>query len=137
MDLMLLRWADKTCGLGFHPNFGFFCINDAIDVNSPFGSNYMLASLFRFCAPLAFLDLVDNVLVQIFSFGILVFIVITWIVTFVLTGLHKDYVPLVSDNQSQVVGTVLFNYAFITTVPSWVNDLRPNVSIRKLHGIQL
>src|SRR3954452_23308095 len=62
------------------------------------------------------------------SFATLVFIVITWIATFIMTGLHKDYVPLVSDNQSQVVGTVLFNYAFITTVPSWVNDL---VSIKK------
>ena len=62
------------------------------------------------------------------SCATLVFIVITWIATFVMTGLHKDYVPLVSDNQSQVVGTVLFNYAFITTVPSWVNDL---VSIKK------
>ncbi|CAG8661349.1 21015_t:CDS:2 [Rhizophagus irregularis] len=97
MDLMLLKWAGKTCGLGFHPNLGFFCINDAIDESSPFGSNYMMASLgfmitLGFCAPLAFLDLVDNIV---------------------------------------VVGTVLFNYAFVTTVPSWVNDLRPDVSIRK------
>lgn len=45
MDLMLLKWAGKTCGLGFHPNLGFFCINDAIDESSPFGSNYMMASL--------------------------------------------------------------------------------------------
>ncbi|RGB35072.1 hypothetical protein C1646_700412 [Rhizophagus diaphanus] len=136
MDLMLLKWAGKTCGLGFHPNLGFFCINDAIDESSPFGSNYMMASLgfmitLGFCAPLAFLDLVDNIIVQIFSFGTLVFIAITWIATFILTGLHKEYVPLVGSNQSQVVGTVLFNYAFVTTVPSWVNDLRPDVSIRK------
>src|SRR5436190_3296 len=100
------------------------------------------------------MDLIDNIIVQIgniffstnyyaasfdfiyllilyvilASFATFVFIVITWIATFIMSGLHKDYVPLVSDNQSQVVGTVLFNYAFITTVPSWVNDL---VSIKK------
>ncbi|GBC08293.1 hypothetical protein RclHR1_00800020 [Rhizophagus clarus] len=136
MDLMLLRWAGKTCGLSLHPNLGFLCVKDAIDGNSPFGSSYMLASLgfviaLGFCAPLAFLDLVDNMIVQILSFGTLAFIVIVWIGTFIITGLHKDYVPLIGSNQSQVVGTVLFNYAFVTTVPSWVNDLRPDVSIRK------
>ena len=64
------------------------------------------------------------------SFATLIFIVVTWVVTFIMTGLHTDYVPLVSDNQSQVVGTVLFNYAFVITVPSWVNDL---VSQEKLN----
>ena len=44
MDLMLLRLAGKTCGLGIHPNFSFFCIDKAMEESSPFGSDYMLAT---------------------------------------------------------------------------------------------
>ncbi|CAG8494149.1 1823_t:CDS:2 [Funneliformis mosseae] len=136
MDWMLLKLTGRTCGFSLHPDLGFICVDEETNENSPFGSNYMLATsgfmiTLAFCVPLAFLDLVDNIIVQIASFGALVFIIITWIVTFILTGLTKDYIPLVSNDQSQVVGTVLFNYAFITTIPSWVNDLRPDVCIKK------
>jgi hypothetical protein len=44
MDLMLLRIAGKTCGLGLNPDLEFFCITEAIDESSPFGTNYMLAT---------------------------------------------------------------------------------------------
>ncbi|CAI2190965.1 16310_t:CDS:2 [Funneliformis geosporum] len=136
MDWMLLKIAGRTCGFSLHPDLGFICVDEETNENNPFGSNYMLATsgfmiTVAFCVPLAFLDLVDNIIVQIASFGALIFIIITWIVTFILTGLTKDYIPLVSNDQSQVVGTVLFNYAFITTVPSWVNELRPDVCIKK------
>merc|ERR1712113_64320 len=30
-----------------------------------------------------------------------------------------------------VLGTVLFNFGFVTTVPSWVNEKRPNVSVNR------
>ena len=30
-----------------------------------------------------------------------------------------------------VVGTVLFNFGFVTTVPSWVNEKRPSVSVNR------
>ncbi|CAG8766920.1 10610_t:CDS:2, partial [Racocetra persica] len=46
-------------------------------------------------------------------------------------GLTPSYIPNFGDDMSQVVGTVLFNYAFIVTVPSWVNDLDPKVPIRR------
>ncbi|CAG8543614.1 3488_t:CDS:2, partial [Cetraspora pellucida] len=55
----------------------------------------------------------------------------TWIITFIVHGLQQDLVPFIGSDQSQVVGTVLYNYAFITTIPSWVNDTDQSVSIRK------
>jgi hypothetical protein len=30
-----------------------------------------------------------------------------------------------------VLGTVLFNFGFVTTVPSWINEKRPHVSVNK------
>jgi hypothetical protein len=78
------------------------------------------------------MDLVENVKVQIISLMILIFIFVTWLVTFGIHGLDKGLVPMIGHDKSQVVGTVLFNYAFIITIPSWVNDVNPSVPIRKV-----
>ncbi|CAG8537683.1 8609_t:CDS:2 [Funneliformis caledonium] len=121
MDWMLLK---LTCG--------FICVDEETNENSPFGSNYMLATsgfmiTLAFCVPLTFLDLVDNIKVNVLAN----YIVSISQILCLFSAMTKDYIPLVSNDQSQVVGTVLFNYAFITTIPSWVNDLRPDVCIRK------
>lgn len=77
------------------------------------------------------MDLVENIKVQIISLMTLTFIVFTWLVTFVIHGLDAGLVPMIGSDKSQVIGTVLFNYAFIITIPSWVNDVNPSVPIRK------
>ncbi|KAG9297692.1 hypothetical protein G9A89_011207 [Geosiphon pyriformis] len=112
MDSLLLSLAGHTCGVGIYPRYGIFCVNSHGPQNSPFGNDFMLVTAgflitLAMVVPLGLMDLVDNVRVQI------------------------DLVPLIGKDQSQLIGTVLFNYAFIITVPSWVNDLRPDVSIRK------
>ena len=30
-----------------------------------------------------------------------------------------------------MLGTILFNFGFVTTVPSWVNEKKPHVSVNK------
>lgn len=54
-----------------------------------------------------------------------------WVVQFFANGLVFERVPFVGDNQSQVLGTIIFNYAFVVTVPSWVNEKKESVSINK------
>ncbi|CAG8531129.1 3825_t:CDS:2 [Funneliformis mosseae] len=113
MDWTLLK---LTCG--------FICVDEETNENSPFGSNYMLATsgfmiTLAFCVPLTFLE------------RIILFQFLKYYAYFRRLTMTKDYIPLVSNDQSQVVGIVLFNYAFITTIPIWVNDLRPDVCIRK------
>ncbi|CAG8523875.1 27131_t:CDS:2 [Dentiscutata erythropus] len=41
-------------------------------------------------------------------------------------------IPIIGENQSQAVGIILFNYAFIVTVPSLANELEEDGSIRKI-----
>src|SRR6266542_6027377 len=77
------------------------------------------------------MDLVENIKVQIMSLMTLTFIFVTWLVTFGIHGLDTGLVPMIGYDKSQVIGTVLFNYAFIITIPSWVNDVNPSVPIRK------
>ena len=49
-------------------------------------------------------------------------IFVDWLVFFARFGLQPDLVPAVGERQSQVLGNVLFNYAFVCTVPSWINE---------------
>jgi hypothetical protein len=73
--------------------------------------------------PMAFYDLGENMKIQILSFVTLLFVLITWMVACIMNGLQTDKIQLIGRDHSLVVGTVLFNYAFIIAVPSMVNDL--------------
>jgi len=64
-------------------------------------------------------------------FTCLILIFIEWFVNFFIIGLDFSRVQAFSPNQTQVLGTVVFNYAFVITVPSWVNEKKPDVSINK------
>jgi hypothetical protein len=46
-------------------------------------------------------------------------------------------VPMMTAHQSAVVGTVLFNYSFGVTVPSWVNEMKPGTSIQNSLGFAI
>ncbi|KAI8058577.1 hypothetical protein BDF22DRAFT_739993 [Syncephalis plumigaleata] len=114
MDRMLLTLAGRTCGLEFYPKFQW----------------YALVTI-GIVGPLGFLRLVDNAIVQIASMAALIIITIGWMVTFCQLGLKTERLPAITADSGQVVGTVLFNYAFITTVPSWINSKQPSVSTKK------
>ncbi|RIB01852.1 hypothetical protein C2G38_2255946 [Gigaspora rosea] len=136
MDTLFISLFGKTCGLGVYPHSGFYCVDQQGDYNSPFGTNYMVATLgfivtLVMVVPLGIFSLADNVKIQIASFIGLISILAAWFITFFKHGLIDSYVPVLGNNMSQVIGTVLFNYAFIVTVPSWVNDLNPKVPIRR------
>jgi len=40
-------------------------------------------------------------------------------------------------SQGPLIGTVLFNFAFTSTLPSWVNEKRPEVSVAASFGITM
>ncbi|CAG8598790.1 5394_t:CDS:2, partial [Scutellospora calospora] len=136
MDSLSISVFGKTCGIGIYPTRGFFCVSEQSSIGSPFGSSFMLLTIGYFVTlvtvvPLGVMELADNIKVQVASFLMLIFILTTWMITFIIHGLQSDRVPVIGRDQSQVVGTILYNYAFITTVPSWVNEMNPAVSIRK------
>ncbi|GBB94193.1 hypothetical protein RclHR1_23090001 [Rhizophagus clarus] len=136
MDSLVISAFGRTCGIGIHPDVGLICVNSQKAEGSPFEERYMFLTagyLIALCitVPMGVIDLVENIKVQIMSLLSLAFIVVTWLVTFVIHGLDTGHVPMIGYDNSQVIGTVLFNYAFIITIPSWVNDVNPSVPIRK------
>lgn len=119
---MLITLFKGTCGLGIAPG-GWFCVNDNTTLgNSPFSSDdyyiftfgYLLTAVM--VMPLGFFGLVENILVQVSSFVILVGVLIQWAVAFCQQGLDKSLLPASGPNSSTVLGIVIFNYSYITTV---------------------
>jgi hypothetical protein len=124
---MFIAIFKKTCGLGFSPA-GWICVTEQTSNNSPFPSGSYFFFTFGLLAtailvvPLGFFNLVENVKVQIGSFILLIAILIEWIISFGIHGFDTSNLPATSENSSQVVGTVLLNYAFITTVSCFAAD---------------
>ncbi|RUS19576.1 hypothetical protein BC937DRAFT_87253, partial [Endogone sp. FLAS-F59071] len=127
MDALLVTVFGNDCGIAIFPP-GLVCIQDQATYGSPFAYYYMFVTgglliTFGLVFPLGLLNLVDNIWVQIASCITLGFILVEWIVDFLMQGLDFSKVPAVGTDPSQVVGIVLFNFAFITTMPSFVNSL--------------
>lgn len=124
---MFIAIFKKTCGLGFSPA-GWICVTEQTANNSPFPSGSYFFFTFGLLAtailvvPLGFFNLVENVKVQIGSFILLIAILVEWIISFGIHGFDTSNLPAASENSGQVVGTVLLNYAFITTVSCFAVD---------------
>ena len=61
------------------------------------------------------------------------YICIAWLAEFGEMGLDfsESSVPAFGDDVGGQVGNILFNYAYIVTIPSWVNEKDPSVSIHR------
>jgi len=70
--------------------------------------------------PMGYLNLDDNILVQILSFLGLMIICVIWVVYFANnTKLDQPVPPTASS--AAAFGYVFFNYSFVITIPSWLS----------------
>ena len=141
MDFSLIAIFGKTCGLTFAPTFGGVCTSTtgaadpfvgaagaAADA-SPIVLSLGLVVLAAACVPISFWNLDDNMKIQVGStVGMLVLIGI-WVIYFCTLGLAPSSLPVVGTDVSKILGVVVFNYGFITSLPSWVNEKSPSTSV--------
>jgi hypothetical protein len=141
MDSLLLKIFSHTYALEVAPRPGFRSVTptskerDYPDDVSPFGDKCWTISLgFTIVAavtvPLGYYNLDESIWVQQFSFLALMAIVLVWLFCFTATGLREP-LPAVGSDQSIMIGTLLFNYLFVATIPSWLNEKRPEVSVQR------
>lgn len=124
---MFITIFNGTCGLGVSPG-GWFCVNhtNGLTGNSPFSSDDYFIFTFGFLLtavlviPLGFFSLVENIAIQMTSFIVLVAIIIQWCVAFCQEGLKTELLPASGSNSTMVLGIVIFNYSFITTVTIYI-----------------
>lgn len=83
--------------------------------------------------PLGFLNLDDNVKFQLVSFVVLVILCVEFLYAmFVEQQPDTSLVPIVGNTFSSMCGTIIFNFAYCPTLPSWMNEKRPEVPATKI-----
>ncbi len=94
----------------------------------------LLTAGYAFCfltlGPLGFFTLQENMLAQKISFVLLVALTLQFLAYFV-TSPTPSRVALVGPRPWDVVGVVIFNFAFCVTVPAWLNEMVPSVNAKK------
>ncbi|KAF9516504.1 hypothetical protein BS47DRAFT_1315345 [Hydnum rufescens UP504] len=140
MDTLLVTVAHKSCAISFKK--GWECVSKVpTDAQGVF-NDYIFISFgylmtFVLVLPLGLIHLTDNIKFQIASFITLLFIVIVWVVTFCQVGIKNYPIPVVASNQGTVVGFVISNFAFVTTIPAFVNNVHPSTNIRRVIWLSL
>jgi hypothetical protein len=134
MDFALMRVFGATCGVSlFPPEVVCEDMVTTMGGATPFeGLMVMSAGLgvvMVLMLPLAFLNLDDNMWVQKASAAGLAVMLAVWVASFWMVGVNFQ-VSAFGDDLRNIVGTVLFNYTYVITVPSWINEKVPAVSAR-------
>jgi hypothetical protein len=137
-DTTIIAIFKKTCGLQLHPHpFAWHCVSGSSDSDSPFpdGEYYLFTIGFLvmmvLVIPMGMLNLDDNIIVQILADVFLVVVTIDFIVAFIMNGLDVSRVPVIGPNQTIVLGQIMANYGFVTTIPSWCSEKKRDVSVDK------
>jgi uncharacterized membrane protein YGL010W len=137
-DNLLIRIARRTCGIQVYPTAAFVCVSEQLPSASPFSGTLIMSTgallAMMLIVPLCLLNLSENIWLQVGSCILILLIFVQWIVTFFQHGLDTSRVPAVGSDMSQTFGSILFNYAFITAVPSWANAKQSHVSPHKTVG---
>ena len=131
MDYTLLSAVGRTCSFDYTKGT-VYCVtpgdSDAKD-NSPFGASYVVSLgymvVLALCIPLGMLNLDDNIGMQIGGMLLTVVCVVVWFFDFSSRGLHTENMPALPSNFSAyptLLSTVIFNYGFVATIPSWLNE---------------
>jgi hypothetical protein len=139
MDTTLVAMFKKSVALEIYPNFGGTSTADGVSGDSPFGDAYVISVGFiiilLLTIPMGYFNLDDNIWVQKGAFLMLILCLLTWTGQFIGLGLDSTNMPADSGggfNQLGVlVSNTLLNYAFVVTVPSWVNEKKNDVSVNR------
>ena len=143
MDSTLIAMFHKTCAMIIY-NSGnntklhgvFDCISelDGSLSDSPFGDAYVISIGFLIVmaavVPLGYLNLDDNMWVQVGGMALLSACVFVWMGQFMEMGLDAVRMPAVSTSGYDIVlSSIIFNYGYVATIPSWLNEKGPGVGV--------
>ena len=142
MDYTLLDMFGRTCGVDYYPSFRAYCVTGAssqdAQTDSPFGYSYVISLgyivVLVLCIPLGVLNLDDNIGIQIAGMLLTVVCVFVWVADFMRfspTIANMPALPPDSSALPTLLSTVVFNYGFVATIPSWLNEKAPKVQVAR------
>lgn len=130
----LVEWSPEDC----RPESEFE-VESGLEDCTPFHDagdlvltlGFVLAALVFY--PLGRGNLKETIVIQIVSFATLFVLLTQFYYEFWTRGFaYMESVPWFGTDVSQLAGVVLFNYAFSITVPSWLNEKLPAVSVNQI-----
>lgn len=142
----LVSWSAAHCGVeadvtaGADQGAGTECTPFAGEEGVVLTLGYLLMTLLLF--PIGRGNLKDTMLAQRISFIGLIVLLAQFYREFINRGVMSDIYPLFDGSYSSAIpwwgshtsslgGVVLFNYAYVVTVPSWLNEKSRDVSVNK------
>lgn len=136
MDWTIMAFGAPSYALELFPDPGFVRTPNVSSINlddSPFGDAYVISIGFLIVlaatVPLGYLNLDDNIWVQIICCGLLVlFVFVAWFYEFFREGIAWDTLPALGQDAGAQVGNIFFNYAYVITIPSWINEKKDSVN---------
>ncbi|KAJ3074248.1 AAA ATPase midasin [Podochytrium sp. JEL0797] len=144
MDNLFIDVFKQTCGVSLGITnatstvMEWYCVREHGTSISPFGDQFMLftggyLAVAALIVPMFIFPLAEIVWVQTVTFVLTIAIFFEWIVVACMTGFTAGHVPIVGDasGYAGLVGVVMLNYAFVQTIPAWVNVRRPDVNIQE------
>ena len=129
----ILEWSPRDCKPATE-----YEVESGLEDCTPFhdGGAFILTLGFAITVavfyPLGRGHLKETIIVQVISFATLFVLLAQFYHEFWVRGfVYADTVPWFGEDYTQLAGVVLFNYAFSITVPSWLNEKLPEVSVNK------
>ncbi|CAJ1361207.1 unnamed protein product [Effrenium voratum] len=121
----------QSCALMFYPHVAGICTESETDI-TPFGPGKIVLSVGMILVavlsiPLGYYNLEDNIMVQNVALVIIIVSICIWVFIFCMLGIEAERVPVVGTSFHDMGGTVLFNFMFISTIPSWICEKKPSV----------
>ena len=144
MDETLIDLFGGTCAIQLYPALKPMCVlKSQLDsfTDSPFGDAYVIsvgyAVVLAVCIPLGYLNLDDNIGMQVGGMLLTLVCVGVWVADFFSHGVDGANMPatlpgLAWSSYVPLLSTVLFNYGFVATIPSWLNEKSPSVGVTSI-----
>jgi hypothetical protein len=139
VDSFLILAFKKTFGLEFYPHAGGFAVfgpNDWYGNNLVLGISLGYVILAVLLIPLSFMQLKNNIKVQLFSVLVVAFALGVFVWDFTGHGTmdsrNVPAGPVGMEGLSQLIGVFIFSLAYASMVPSWVNQKKKGVSVNKV-----
>lgn len=139
MDLLIVRLFGKSCALEIYPDFfstpcgssdGGFSVFEAGSgvVTLGFVASALIA------IPFGFFPLEDSIIFQIISCAIMAICLVLLSVDLSLIGFEPDRLPAVGSSMSGLVGLMMFNFSLAFSLPSWNNERKLEVRVKRSIG---
>lgn len=140
LDYAFVHSTGYAWGLQLYPDFGPMRGAETHS-STPFGDSTVVSVSFlvlaMVCGPLSYKNLDDNVPLQVLSIVGLTLLAAVWLT--ILPGMpdFPSQLPMATSSVHNVIGTTLFNFAFVGSLPSWANEKLPEVSVNRSFAFSL